>query len=87
MNRAHLKPSLAEQRYDRAALLARSDEIVAVLRLSHQDKGKMRSACRHLADALDRCPDITLQERWRAFEKTVWPLWATGVDRPCTFWT
>jgi integrase len=87
MNSSPTKPSPAEQPYDRVALLSLSYQVVASLRLSHEDKGKMRGACRHLADSLDRCPGITLQERWRAFEETVWPLWARGVDRPCTLWT
>jgi integrase len=82
-----MKSSLADCPYNRVALLARSDEVVASLRLSHEDKSKMRGACRHLADALDRCLGITLQQRWRDFEKTVWPAWASGVDRPCTLWT
>ena len=61
-----MKPSLADQLYDRAALLLRSDEVVASLRLPHEDKSKMRGACKHLADALDRCQGITLQQRWQA---------------------
>lgn len=82
-----MKPSLADQLYDRAALLLRSDEVVASLRLSHGDKSRMRGACRHLADALDRRPGITLQQRWQDFEKTIWPTWASGAGRPCTLWT
>jgi hypothetical protein len=82
-----MKSSLADRPYDRDALLSRSDEVVASLRLSHEDKSKMCSACRHLADALDRSRGITLQQRWYFFEKTVWPVWASGVDRPCTLWT
>jgi integrase len=82
-----MKPSLADQLYDRAALLLRSDEVVASLRLTHEDKSKMRGACKHLANALDRCQGITLQQRWQDFENTVWPVWASGVNRPCTLWT
>jgi len=82
-----MKPSLADRLYDRVALLSRSDEVVASLRLTDEDKSKMRGACKHLADALGRCPGITLQQRWQDFEKTVWPIWASGVDRPCTLWT
>jgi hypothetical protein len=82
-----MKPSLADQLYDRAALLSRSGEVIASLRLTHEDKSKMRGACKHLADALDRCVGITLQQRWHDFEKTVWPRWASNIDRPCTLWT
>jgi len=82
-----MKPSLADRPYDRVALLSRSDEVIASLRLSREDKSKMRSACRHLATALDHGQGITLQQRWHDFEKTVWPAWAKGVNRPCTLWT
>jgi hypothetical protein len=82
-----MKPSLANQPYDRVALLSQSNEVVTSLRLSHEDKSKMRGACMHLADALDHRLGITLQQRWQDFEKMVWPKWASGVDRPCTLWT
>jgi hypothetical protein len=82
-----MKSFLADRPYERDALLSLSDEVIASLRLSHVDKSKMCSACRHLADALDRSRGITLQQRWYFFEKTVWPAWAKGVDRPCTLWT
>jgi len=82
-----MKPSLSDALYDRAALRSRSDEVIASLRITHEDKSKMRGACRHLMDALDHCPGITLQQRWRDFEKTVWPAWASNIDRPCTLWT
>ena len=82
-----MKPSLSDALYDRAALRSRSDEVIASLRITHEDKSKMRGACKHLADALDRCVGITLQQRWHDFEKTVWPRWASNIDRPCTLWT
>ena len=65
-----MKPSLADCPYNRVVLLSRSDEVVASLRLSHEDKSKMRGACRHLADALDRAwgsrssSDGTTLRRW-----------------------
>ncbi len=82
-----MMPSLADRLYDRTALCSRSDEVIASLRLTDNDKSRMRGACRHLMDALDRCPGITLQQRWHDFEKTVWPAWASNIDRPCTLWT
>jgi hypothetical protein len=75
-----MKPSSPDRSYDRVALLSRSDEVVASLRLSQEDKSKMRGACKHLANALDSCLGITLQQRWHDFEKTVWPVWAKGVN-------
>ncbi|MBB5346285.1 ATP-dependent nuclease [Tunturiibacter empetritectus] len=82
-----MMPSLADRLYDRTALRSLSDEVIASLRLTDSDKSRMRGACRHLMDALDRCPGITLQQRWHDFEKTVWPRWASNIDRPCTLWT
>jgi hypothetical protein len=82
-----MKPSLAAQPYDRSALLALCDQIIASLRFSQEDKSKARNACQHLADALGRCRGQTLQQRWRDFEKSVWPSWVKGVNRPCVLWT
>jgi integrase len=81
------QPAIAGQHYDRVALLSLSDQIIASLRFSDGDKSRMRGASLHLADALDRCQGTTLQQRWRNFEKIVWPLWAEGVNRPCLLWT
>jgi integrase len=82
-----MKPSLAAQPYDRSALLALCDQIIASLRFSQEDKSKARNACQHLADALGRCRGRTLQQRWRDFEKSVWPSWVKRVNRPCVLWT
>jgi hypothetical protein len=82
-----MKPSLAARPYDRSALLSLSDQIIASLRFTDEDKGKARNACRHLTDALSRCHGRTLQHRWRSFEKSIWPLWQEGVGRPCVLWT
>jgi hypothetical protein len=82
-----MKPSVADRLYDRDLLRSRSNEVIASLRFNHEDKSKMRGACRHLMDALDRCQGTTLQQRWHNFEKTVWPAWASNIDRPCTLWT
>jgi hypothetical protein len=77
----------ANQRYDRAKLLAITAALITRFRLLHGDKSKMQGACRHLADALDRLSGSTLQERWNAFEKRIWTKWKTGSDRPSTLWT
>jgi hypothetical protein len=64
---------LANQRYNREKLLAITSELIARFRLPcAQDKTKMRGACRHLADALDRSSGSTLQQRWNDFEKKIW---------------
>ena len=51
-------------------------------RLAH-DKRKAIQSCEAFATALDGCPGRTLQERWTAFESTVWKRWTAGEDRPC----
>jgi hypothetical protein len=76
------KPSLAALPYDRSALLSLSDQIIASLRFSDEDKSKARNACQQLADALSRYRGMTLQHRWQGFEKSIWPSWQKGVGRP-----
>ena len=79
---------LGDQRYNREKLLAITSELIARFRLPCvQDKTKMRGACRHLADALDRSSGSTLQRRWNDFEKKIWTRWNAGIDRPCSLWT
>jgi hypothetical protein len=74
---------LGNQRYHREKLLAITSELIARFRLPCiQDKNRMRVACRHLADALDRSSGSTLQQRWNQFEKKTWPKWAAGIGRP-----
>jgi hypothetical protein len=67
--------ALAGQRYNRDKLLSMVDELVSHFRFCRGDKYHARSACRHVADALDRCGRSTLQQRWNDFEKRVWPKW------------
>ena len=50
--------------------------------LAH-DKRKVIQSCEEFATALDGCSGTTLQERWTAFESTVWKRWTAGEDRPC----
>jgi integrase len=78
---------LGNERYNRGKLLSTTGEVIALLRLVHEDKSKMQGACRHLADALDRCSGSTLQRRWNHFERMIWPKWNAGIGRPCTLWT
>jgi integrase len=74
--------ALATQRYDRDKLLAVVDEVTTHFRMPNSfERSKMRSVCRYLADALDRCSGSTLQRRWTDFEKRFWPKWKAGVDR------
>jgi hypothetical protein len=70
---------LGTERYDRERLLSITSDLIARFRLPNgQDMTKMRGACRHLADALDRCSGSTLQQRWNHFEKKIWPKWSAG---------
>ena len=55
---------LGNERYNRDKLLSSTSDLVARFRLPcDQDKRRMRGACKHLADALDRCSGSTLQQR------------------------
>jgi hypothetical protein len=69
-----------EHPYDQAEVLKSLLSALAPLRFHDRDKGRLRRACRFFVDALDTCRGRTLQERWIAFEQTVWPKWvATRV--------
>ena len=79
---------LGNERYNRDKLLSMTRDLITRFRLPcAQDKRRMRGACRHLADALDRCSGSTLQQRWNHFEKKIWPKWNAGIGRPCSLWT
>ncbi len=79
---------LRNERYNRDKLLSITSDVITRFRLPcTQDKNRMRGACRHLADALDRCGGSTLQQRWNHFEKKIWPKWNAGIGRPCSLWT
>jgi integrase len=79
---------LRNERYNRDKLLSITSDVITRFRLPcTQDKNRMRGACRHLADALDRCDGSTLQQRWNHFEKKIWPKWNAGIGRPCSLWT
>jgi site-specific recombinase XerD len=74
--------ALATQRYDRDKLLALVDEVTTHFRMPNSfERSKMRTVCRYLTDALDRCTGSTQQQRWNDFEKRFWPKWKAGVDR------
>jgi len=79
--------TLSKERYHRGRLLSIASELIRHFRFTEEDKSKANGACRHLADALDHSHGSTLQQRWDDFEKTIWPRWATGHERPCTLWT
>ncbi len=87
MNGYQQATALGTKRYNRDRMLAMSSEMICSFQLKEEDKSKMRGACCHLADALDRCSGSTLQHRWSDFETKIWPRWAAGHDRPCTLWT
>jgi len=75
------------QRYNRNKMLSMACELVSRFRFSAEDKQKALSACEHLADALDHCRGLTLQQRWSDFETKIWPRWKDGFERPCSLWT
>ena len=76
------------ERYNRDRLISITSDLVTQFRLpSTQEENRMRVACRHLADALDRLSGPTLQQRWNQFEKKIWPKWAAGIGRPSELWT
>ena len=87
MNGYQQATALGTKRYNRDRMLAMCSEMICSFRLKEENKSKMRGACCHLADALDRCSGSTLQQRWSDFETKIWPRWADGYDRPCTLWT
>jgi hypothetical protein len=72
------------KRYNRDGMLAVSNEMICCFQLSEEDKSKMRGACCHLADALDRCIGSTLQQRWSDFETKIWPE-VGGWTRPALY--
>ena len=47
----------------------------------------MRGACRHLADALDRCRGIDAPATMARLREDGLACMGKGVDRPCTLWT
>ena len=76
----HCPPVGTEPRYDRTALLQSLLSALVLLRFDEQSKGRLTRACHFFVDALDTCEGRTLQERWIAFEQTVWPKWVTIRD-------
>ena len=64
MNGYQQATALGTKRYNRDRMLAMCSEMICSFRLTEEDKSKMRGACCHLADALDRCSGSTLQQRW-----------------------
>jgi len=69
-----------EPPYDRTELLKSLLSALALLRFDHQSKERLTRACHFFVDALDTCEGRTLQERWIAFEQTVWPKWVAIRD-------
>ena len=68
--------------YDRQALLDFLTGAVAQLRFGADRKGRLAGPCEAAVDVLGACIGDTLQERWSCFERTVWPKWMAGEDRP-----
>jgi integrase len=62
--------------------VAELNKAITSLRFDVYDKRRLATACEQLADALDGCPGRTLQDRWTAFESSVWPRWVAGENRP-----
>ena len=76
--------SLGRTAYDHDELLNLLTGAIVPLRFSRNDKVRLMAGCTDLADALDRCSGLTLQDRWARFERTVWPKWEVGEDRRAT---
>jgi len=71
----------ADDVYDRLEVLKSLLSALALLRqINNQSRIRLGRACHILVDALDTCKGRTLQERWAAFEKTVWPRWRAIPD-------
>lgn len=74
--------------YDRTELLKSLLSALALLQqFDDDDRTRLRRAFHFFVDALDTCEGRTLQERWTAFEQTVWPKWMAipnhGDQRTC----
>jgi integrase len=68
--------------YDRTEVLKSLLSALALLQqFNDDDRTRLRRACHFFVDALDTCEGRTLQERWTAFEQTVWPKWMAIPDR------
>ena len=88
LKRGENNEALATRRYDRDKFLALVDEVTTHFHMPNSfERSKILAACRHLANALDRCRGSTLQQRWNDLEKRSWPKWKAGVKRPGgTYW-
>ncbi len=80
------RPSGMEPAYNGDAVLARLSAAVRASRFRPDDRSRMLAACHALRRALDRCTGRTLQERWADFERSAWPEWVAGRDRPSANW-
>jgi integrase len=70
------------------ALRPRLAAAIATFRFRPEDRRRMQRAGTALCDVLDRCPGVTLQERWWSFERDVWPAWVAGEQRAASsHWT
>jgi hypothetical protein len=68
--------ALAGRHYDRDKLLSLVHWVTTHFRMPNSfERSRMRTVCRYLADALDRCSGSTLQHRWtisrRGFGRSV----------------
>ena len=68
--------------YDRVEALKSMLSVLALLQhFADDDRPRLTRACHLFVDALDTCAGKTLQDRWTAFEKTVWPKWMKIPNR------
>ncbi|MDQ3675288.1 MAG: hypothetical protein M3401_00565 [Actinomycetota bacterium] len=68
--------------YDGERLNAAVAEVASDWRLPQPKRARALLACRELVAVLDAVDGVTLQERYEAFELSVWPRWRAGVGRP-----
>ena len=87
--RLQVARNLAITTYDKEALLAHLEAEIPTYRLCSDDQGMRRTyeatrvlrASKLTLDVLGGLAGECTDERWKAFEETVWPQWLSGHDR------
>lgn len=72
---------LAVSPYEREALLAHVEACLPRYQWNGDGTRRVRRVIALTADVLDQLPGERLQDRWDAFESSVWPGWVAGRDR------
>ncbi len=80
------RPREIASAYNGDAVLARLSTAVQASCFRPDDRSRVLAACHALRHTLDRCTGRTLQERWADFERSAWPEWVAGRERPSANW-